>query len=115
MPVRLKLNQSLKQLIEAVRKIILKKECRLYLYRGIIAPQGIDTKESNVLGQALHNPRNQIQLVAEIGLEINNHLLPTDAINPATSDQIMPNINFIREYMRYFLNNFNPIRKGGKR
>lgn len=115
MPVRLILNQSLEQLTEAVRKIIIKRECRLYLYQGIIAPEGIDTKESDVLGQALRSPRNQIQLVADIGLEINNNLLPTEAINPTTSDQIMPNINSIREYMRYFINNFNPIRKGGKR
>ena len=87
MSVRLKLNQSLKQLIEALRKITRKKECRIYLYRGIIAPEGTDPKERNVLGQALRSPRNRIQLVADIGLEINNNLLPTEAINPTTSDQ----------------------------
>ena len=115
MPVRFKLDKLLMRLIEAVREIFQKRECRLCLYQGVIAPEGIDPKVSNVLGQALHSPRNQIQLVADIGLEINNNLLPTDAIDPTTSDQIMPNINSIREYMRYFLDNFNPVRKGGNR
>ena len=113
MHVRLKLNKLLAKLIGAVRKIFGKKECRLYLYQGVIVPEVINTKESNVLGQALHSTPDQIQLVADIGLEINNSLLPTEAINPAISDQIKPIINSIREYMSYFLNNFNSNRKGG--
>jgi hypothetical protein len=100
----LSLNKMLKRLVAAVRTIYGKKEYRLHIYQGVIRPDVIDTNEANILGQALNNIPDQIQLVDEIKLDPKNNILSTIPPNSEIRDEIKPIFKTVQNYLRYFFN-----------
>ena len=100
----LRLNKMLKRLVAALRTIYGKKEYRLHFYKGVIRPDVIDTNEANILGQALNNIPDQIQLVDEIKLDTKNNLLSITPPNSEIRDEIKPIFKTVQNYLRYFFN-----------
>ena len=98
------LNKTLKRLAAAVRTLYGKKEYRLHFYQGVIRPDVIDTAEANILGQALNNIPDQIQLVDEIKLDTKSNILSITPPNSEIRDEIKPVLNTVQKYLRYFFN-----------
>jgi hypothetical protein len=107
MSAHTKLNILFAKLIEAVRSITGKEKCKLCLYEGYIQVETINITEKDILGQAITNTPDTIQLVAEIELKREIDFLPSEPIDPLIYSKIKPLINSIRYYINYLLNIIN--------